>query len=107
MEKLKQRWGLTSNFQVIVILIVFAVTGTTSSIIAKPILSFLGIHKSEMNLLLYIILYILIIFPIYKVMLLILGTLAGQHTFFKNFLIKMLSRMGFAFLFKNHNNSSK
>lgn len=100
MKKLKERWGLKSNTQLAIILIVFAVTGTTSSIIAKPILNFLGINRDSMNLLLYIVLYILIIFPIYKVMLLILGTLAGQHTFFKNFLIKMLTRMGMGFLFK-------
>ena len=100
MKKLKERWGLKSNTQLAIILIVFAVTGTTSSLIAKPILNFLGISKDSMNLLLYILLYILIIFPIYKIMLLILGTLAGQHTFFKNFLIKMLSRMGLGFLFK-------
>lgn len=100
MKKLKERWGLKSNTQLIIILIVFAVTGTTSSIIAKPILSFLGITKNNLPILVYIILYILIIFPIYKIMLLLLGTLAGQHTFFKNFLIKMLSRMGLGFLFK-------
>lgn len=101
MEKLKKRWGLTSNFQLIVILCVFAITGTTSSIIAKPILSFLNITKDSVGLFFYIILYILIIFPIYKIMLLTIGTLCGQHKFFKNFLIKMLSRMGLGFFFNN------
>lgn len=100
MEKLKQRWGLKSNFQVAIVLLVFAITGSTSAYIAKPILSYLGINKTDMHVLLYVVLYILIIFPIYKVMLLTIGTLFGQHHFFKNFLIKMLSRMGFAFLFK-------
>lgn len=102
MKKLKQRWGLTSNFQLFIILLVFAITGSTSAYIAKPILSYLGIQKTEMHILLYIFLYILIIFPIYKIMLLILGTLFGQHHFFKNFLIKMLSRMGLSFLFKKN-----
>jgi manganese efflux pump family protein len=102
MKKLKERWGLTSNLQLIIILIVFAITGSTSAYIAKPILSYLGIHKTDMHILLYVILYILIIFPIYKIMLLVIGTLFGQHHFFKNFLVKMLSRMGFAFLFKKN-----
>ena len=100
MEKLKQRWGLKSNFQVTIVLLVFAITGSTSAYIAKPILSYLGIQKTDMHILLYIALYVIIIFPIYKVILLVIGTLFGQHQFFKTFLIKMLSRMGFAFLFK-------
>jgi len=100
MEKLKQRWGLSSNFQVAIVLLVFAITGSTSAYIAKPILSYLGINKVDIHILLYVVLYILIIFPIYKIMLLTIGTLFGQHYFFKNFLIKMLSRMGLAFLFK-------
>ncbi|MDR0227973.1 MAG: diacylglyceryl transferase [Flavobacteriaceae bacterium] len=94
MEKLKQRWGLTSNFQVVIILIVFAITGSTAAYIAKPILSFLGITKDVMHPVFFWILYVLIIFPIYKVILICIGTLFGQHKFFWNFVMKMLRRMG-------------
>ena len=49
MKKLKERWGIHSNFQVIVILVVFAVTGSTASVIGKPILSYLNITSETFN----------------------------------------------------------
>lgn len=100
MNKLKERWNIKSNFQLFIILLVFAITGSTSALIAKPILNFLGITKESVGIWLYYPLYIIIILPIYKVLLLLIGTLAGQHQFFLNFLKKMLKRMGLGFLFK-------
>lgn len=98
MNKLKQRWNITSNFQFFIILLVFALTGSTSAYIAKPILTFIGITKESVSLWLYYPLYIIIILPIYKVLLLLIGTLAGQHTFFWNFIKKMLDRIGLGFI---------
>lgn len=98
MNKLKQRWNITSNFQFFIILLVFALTGSTSAYIAKPILTFIGITKESVSLWLYYPLYIIIILPIYKVLLLLIGTLAGQHTFFWNFIKKMLDRMRLGFI---------
>lgn len=42
-EKLKKRWGVTSNFQVAIIFTVFAITGTLSAKIAKPVCEYFGI----------------------------------------------------------------
>lgn len=101
MEKLKQRWGLTSNFQLVIIILVFAITGTTSSLVSKPILSFLGIERGVMHPVLYWILYIVLILPVYKVLLVCIGTLFGQHAFFWNFVKKMLRGMKLGFLLPN------
>jgi len=98
MNKLKERWKISSNYQLVVIIIVFAVTGSTSALIAKPILTFIGITKESVSLWLYYPLYIIIILPIYKVLLLLIGTLAGQRNFFWNFIKKMLDRMGLGFI---------
>ena len=98
MNKLKQRWNITSNFQFFTILMVFAITGSTSALIAKPILTFIGITKESVNIWLYYPLYIIIILPIYKILLLFIGTLAGQRDFFWNFIKKMLDRMGLGFI---------
>lgn len=107
MERLKQRWGLTSNFQVLIVLIVFAITGSTAAYIAKPILSFLGIHRAAFNPFLYWILYIIIILPIYKVILICVGTIFGQRKFFVNFVIKMLKNMGLGFIVPNSKENSE
>ncbi|MEK6451200.1 MULTISPECIES: DUF6787 family protein [Myroides] len=98
MEKLKQRWGVTSNFQLTVIFIVFAITGSTSAYISKPILSYIGIERDGMYPFLYWILYIVLILPVYKVLLLCIGTLFGQRVFFWNFVKKMLRSMGMGFI---------
>lgn len=92
-DKFKERWKITSNWQVVVICIVFAITGSASAWATAPILKLLGISK-EMGLFWYWVLRILILFPVYQVLLIIVGTIFGQHTFFWNFEKKMLKRFG-------------
>tara|TARA_R110000796_G_scaffold88850_6_gene192090 strand:+ start:161520 stop:161837 length:318 start_codon:yes stop_codon:yes gene_type:complete len=105
MEKLKQRWGLESNFAVFIILIVFALTGSSSLKIARPVLDYIGFTREIFSddwhySILYWTLRILIIFPIYQILLLAFGWLFGQFNFFWNIEKKMLKRLGFGFLLK-------
>jgi len=100
MKKLKQRWGITSNFQLIVIFIVFAITGSTSAYLSKPILEWIGITKDTTSLWLYYPLYIILIFPVYQVLLLSFGFIFRQFAFFWEFEKKMLRAMGLRFLVK-------
>ena len=104
-ERLKQRWGISSNLSVVLILIVFALTGSSSVKLARPVLDFIGLHKADFEaawyaLTTYWILRILVIFPIYQILLVCFGWLFGQFSFFWNFEKKMLKRMGLGFLFK-------
>ena len=92
-EKLKLRWQITSNFQLLMIIIVFGITGSTSAWVTKPVLLYFGIDKSN-GLFLYWILRILILFPIYQILLVVIGALLGQHKFFWAFEKKMLKRFG-------------
>jgi len=98
-EKLKQRWGINSNWQVIIILIVFTITGSTSVFIAKPVIEFLGITK-DLGGFIYWFLRILVIFPLYQILLISFGWIFGQYKFFWNFVRKFLSRMGLGFIYK-------
>lgn len=104
MEKLKERWGITSNFQLIIIFIVFAVTGSSSVYVAKPFLKFIGLEAHNFTEtwwepILYWTLRILLIFPFYQILLVIYGWLFGQFKFFWNIEKKMLKRLGLGFLF--------
>jgi len=101
MEKLKKRWGLKHNYQLVVIFIVFAVTGSTSAYVSKPMLGALGITKDTMSLWAYYPLYIIIIFPAYQVLLIFFGFISGQFKFFWAFEKRMLKMMGFGFFFRN------
>ncbi len=100
MEKLKQRWGIESNFQIIVIFVVFAVTGSAATKLAAPVTELIGLDKETTNAWFYWIIRILLIFPIYQVLLVAFGWLFGQFKFFWNFEKKMLRRLGLGFLLK-------
>ncbi|NHN24637.1 diacylglyceryl transferase [Flavobacterium jejuense] len=98
MNKLKQRWNITSNWQLIIILIVFAITGSTAAYLSKPFTSVLGITKENLHWSLYWPLRLLLIFPIYQILLVIIGALFGQFKFFWAFEKKMLYRMKLGFI---------
>lgn len=100
MDKLKKRWGIDSNFQIAIILLVFAVTGSTATKLAAPITDFIGLHKETTASWLYWVIRVLLIFPLYQVLLVAFGWLFGQFRFFWNMEKKMLQRLGLGFLFK-------
>tara|TARA_B100000767_G_scaffold13303_1_gene12816 strand:+ start:924 stop:1229 length:306 start_codon:yes stop_codon:yes gene_type:complete len=95
MNKLKEKWGIKSNFQIIIILIVFAITGSLSLVVSDPVLNFIGLNKESMSAWLFIPLRLLIVFPIYQILILLIGAFFGQFKFFWSFEKKMLYRMGF------------
>ncbi|GAA4277451.1 DUF6787 family protein [Aquimarina mytili] len=96
---LEPKWQVTYRWELIAIFIVFAITGSTAARISDPMISFLGIHSETTSGWIYWPTRILFVFPIYQILLLIVGWLFGQFKFFWNFEKKMLSRMGFSRLF--------
>lgn len=100
MNRLKQRWGITSNFQLIIIFIVFAITGSASAWLSKPFCELLNITKEDFGDW-FTLIRLIIIFPIYQILLVAIGAIFGQFTFFWEFEKKMLKNMGLGFLFKN------
>ena len=49
MKRLKERWGITSNFQIVIIFIVFAITGSTSAYLSGPLTDFIIGVESDLN----------------------------------------------------------
>ena len=99
MGSLKQRWGIQSNWQLAIIFVVFAITGSASAWLSKPFCFWLGILKEDLGFW-FTPVRLLLIFPIYQVLLVLIGTLFGQYKFFWAFEKKMLKRMGLGFIFK-------
>jgi len=95
MNKLKKHWNISTNAQLILIVLVFAVNGSLSGFFTKPILIFLGIHKDTVHFLLYWVAYLLIITVIYFSLLIIISRVFGQYSFFRRFAKKSLSPLGF------------
>ena len=78
-DKLKKRWNLDSASRVLIVLIVFALTGTTVLLIKRPILD--AINPTPENKWIYDLVYYILILPFYNIILLIYGFLFGQFQF--------------------------
>lgn len=90
-DKLKQRWNLTSAWQVIIVLIVFACTGTTVLLIKRPLFNY-WFQGNDRPLWADITYYVLIL-PVYNILLLAYGFVFGQFGFFWNFEKKFFGRL--------------
>jgi hypothetical protein len=91
---LKDKWNLKSNFQLVIILIVFAITGSASLYISKPLMEFLSISSENMDIYLYWILRFIIVTVVYQFVLLLVAFVFGQFNWFWNFEKKILKKMG-------------
>lgn len=103
-KKLENKWVVNYKWEMIRIFIVFAMTGSSSVWVGRPIIKLLGITKENLNVFLYWILFIVISLIFYQILLIAFGWLFGQFQFFWNFEKKMLRRFGLGFLLANSNN---
>jgi hypothetical protein len=90
---LKDKWNLKSNFQLVIILIVFAITGSGSLYISKPLMEFLSISTENLDIYLYWILRFIIVTVVYQFVLLLVAFVFGQFNWFWNFEKKILKKM--------------
>ncbi len=97
-KKLEGKWIVTYKWEMIRIFIVFAITGSSSAIIGKPIMALIGVTKENLNPFVYWVLYIIIGLVFYQVLLVFFGWLFGQFQFFWEFEKKMLRKIGFKHL---------
>ncbi|MEY8849101.1 DUF6787 family protein [Psychroserpens sp. XS_ASV72] len=94
-KKLENKWILDYRWEMIRVFIVFAITGTSSMFVGRPIMKAIGITKENLNPILYWVLFIIIGLIFYQLLLVAFGWLFGQHKFFWEFEKKMLKRFGF------------
>ena len=94
-EKLKAKWGISSNLQIAKIFTVFAITGSTSAIISSPFKEFLGISSENLDWYLFFPLEVIIITLVYQPILLIVAAIFFEFKFFWKFEKNMLRKIGF------------
>ncbi|MFT4697542.1 MAG: hypothetical protein ACI9SJ_000670 [Flavobacteriaceae bacterium] len=99
--KLEKKWELEYRWEMIRVFIVFAITGTSSVFVGKPIIKLLGITKDNLHPSVYWVLYILIGFIFYQILLLLIGWIFGQFNFFWSFEKRMMRKMKIGFLLKD------
>ena len=88
-------------------MVVFGITGSLALYLSKPILSLLDLNPNTTNKLLYYPLRLAIIFPIYQLVLIIVGALFCQFKFFWNLEKKMINRLGLNWLLNIFEKSKK
>ena len=100
MNDFKKRWNITSNFQMLVVLIVFAINGTLTARLSYFFMDCLGLSKHNTNIAVYYFLFLVLVLPVYPFLLMIVGYLFGQSGFFFPFAKKILRQIGLGFIFK-------
>jgi hypothetical protein len=115
-KNLKKKWGIETSFQLIIIFIVFAITGSVAAKMSDPITTYLNLDT--LPGLFYWPIRILIVFPVYQILLVwfgfFFGVLVSMITFQKdkfifNFFLKMsimfskkmIKFLSFGLFFKN------
>ena len=91
LDKLKTKWNLKSGWQLVIILIVFACTGTTVLYLKVPYNEWLEANGGKTTL--TTALYWLCIWPVYNIILLCYGFLFGQFAFFWAYERKTMGRI--------------
>jgi hypothetical protein len=93
-KKLEKKWILDYKWEMIRVFMVFAITGSSSLYVGRPIIKFIGITKENLNPIIYWVLFIIIGLIFYQILLVTFGWLFGQFKFFWEFEKKMLTRFG-------------
>ena len=93
-KKLENKWVLQYKWEMIRVFIVFAITGSSSVFVGRPIMKLIGITKENLNPFIYWILFIILGLIFYQILLVTFGWLFGQFNFFWEFEKKMLRRFG-------------
>ena len=91
-EKLINLFKVKSFKQLVIVFLVFSITGSLSVVLGEPIINFFFKEGIENNLYFWII-RIIIIFPLYQILLIIIGTIFGEFKYFWRIEKKILIRL--------------
>ncbi|MCB0462749.1 MAG: DUF6787 family protein [Flavobacteriaceae bacterium] len=93
-KKLENKWVVDYKWEMIRIFLVFAITGSTSAFISKPIMNVIGFTKENLNIFIYWFLYVIIGLIFYQILLISIAWIFGQYAFFRDFLKRLGKRVG-------------
>ena len=79
--------------QLIIVFIVFGISGSLSVLVSNPLLNYLNYDEYIKSSILKAIINLLIIFPVYQIILLLVGTLFGQFNYFWSFQKKFFYKL--------------
>ena len=92
-QKLINKFNAKSKMHLLIIFIVFGLSGSFSVWISSPILAALDLKDLLDNYPLYILFRVLIIIPIYQLILIVVASIFGEFQYFWKFEKKFLKRI--------------
>lgn len=93
-KRLENKWIVDYKWEMIRIFLVFAITGSSSTFISKPIMNIIGFTKENLNVFVYWFLYVIIGLVFYQILLISIAWIFGQYAFFRDFLKRLGKRVG-------------
>ena len=90
-NKWKIKWKVETDRRMLWIFLIFAITGSTTVIVRKSIFKFFNI--SIENDIIHVIVKLVMIYVVYQLLLLLIGTIMGEGKFVRWFLAKMNNRL--------------
>lgn len=97
MRKIRNFFKVESNYQLLIVNIVFAITGTSSLFVADYILDIILINQDNYNSFFYWSTRIILILPVYQVLLIFFGYLFGEFSYFWRMEKKTLDKLSVFF----------
>ena len=88
------RWGFESKFQFLMVMLTFSINGPLALWISGPVLECLGIDRDSSSPWVFWPLRILVMTPTYQLLLIVTGTILGQHRYFWPRFMKRLRWIG-------------
>ena len=104
MEKIRIFFKVQTNYQLFMVNLVFALTGTSSLVCADYILKILYVNPDTFGIASYWTIRIILILPIYHVLLIFVGAIFGEFSYFWEMEKKTFKK--FNSIFKKNKNSN-
>ena len=92
-NKLLTLFKANSAFNLLIIFIVYGITGSLSVFVSEPVLNFIKLDQFISFDPLYWVLRIIVIIIAYQILLLVIGTIFGQFNYFRKIQLKFLRRV--------------
>jgi hypothetical protein len=93
-QQRSNKWGFESKFQFLMVMLTFSINGPLALWISGPVLEFLGIDRDSTSPWVFWPLRILAMTPTYQLLLILTGTILGQHRYFWPRFMKRLRWIG-------------
>ena len=77
----------------ILIFIIFGISGSLTLILSEPVINFIKINEIVENSFILLIFRIMIIFPLYQIVLISIATIFGEFNYFLSFEKSMLKKI--------------